>query len=160
VGSNLGRREERVLRSIALLERLDGFELGAVSSLYETEPVGIATDFPFINAACIARTSLGPRELLEACASIERSLGRQPSSEPRDRPIDIDLLLYDDAVIDEPGLSVPHPRMRSRLFVLVPLDEIAPALVVPPDRRSVRALRETCRPGAWVRVASSRGRVG
>jgi 2-amino-4-hydroxy-6-hydroxymethyldihydropteridine diphosphokinase len=157
LGSNLGLREEHILRAVARLGRISGFSLDSLSSLYESSPLGIATAHSFINAACTARTGLAPRELLAACAGIERDFGRLPSTTAVDRVIDIDILTYEDAVIGDAGLVVPHPRLAERLFVLIPLAEIAPDLVVPPSGKSIRELHADCRGEGWVRKVSSRG---
>jgi 2-amino-4-hydroxy-6-hydroxymethyldihydropteridine diphosphokinase len=106
----------------------------AVSSFRETEPVGYLEQPDFLNAAVELETTLGPRELLDALLAVERSLGRTRGGERYGpRTIDLDLLLYGDEQVDEPGLTVPHPRLHERGFVLEPLAELDPALVVPGD---------------------------
>jgi 2-amino-4-hydroxy-6-hydroxymethyldihydropteridine diphosphokinase len=134
LGSNLGDRDG-TLR--AALERLG--ELGPlrVSSFRETEPVGVTDQPLFLNAAAELETDLGARELLERLFEIERELGRERSAETRwgPRTIDLDLLLYGEETIDEPGLTVPHPRLAERRFALEPLDELAPDLALPDGRR-------------------------
>lgn len=132
LGSNLGDREATIRRALALLAAAEGVELVAVSSLRETEPVGFAPQPRFLNGAAAVETDLSPRELLERLLAIERALGRVRSG-PRFGPrrIDLDLLVYGDAQVEEPGLSVPHPRLHERRFVLEPLRELAPDLVVP-----------------------------
>ena len=156
LGSNLGPREEHVLGAVTRLGAVAGLALGAVSSLYETSPLGIATPRRFINAACTAQTALAPRELLAACSAIEREFGRRPSVEPVDRVIDIDVLLYDEYSIEEADLVVPHPRLGERRFVLVPLTEIAPDMRVPPGGKSIRELLDCCAGEGWVTKVSSR----
>jgi 2-amino-4-hydroxy-6-hydroxymethyldihydropteridine diphosphokinase len=113
----------------------------ARSSVRETDPVGFADQPKFLNAVAELRTDLSPRELLERLLAIERELGRERARERRWGPrlIDLDLLLYGGEVIDEPGLTVPHPRLAERRFVLEPLAEIAPGLRLP-DGRAVREL--------------------
>ena len=138
LGSNLGDREATIRRALELLgERV---EVVAVSSLRETEPWGYEDQSPFLNAAAAVETSLPARELLDALLATERELGRTRDG-PRfgPRTIDLDLLLYDDEHIDEPGLEVPHPRLHERAFALEPLAELDPALEVP-GRGSVAAL--------------------
>ncbi len=132
LGSNLGDREA-ALRSA--LEQL-GEGVVAVSSFRETDPVGYLEQPPFLNAAAALETELDPRALLERLLAIERELGRTRDG-PRfgPRTIDLDLLLYEDRVIDEPGLVVPHPRMGERRFVLEPLAELDPNLAVPGQGR-------------------------
>ncbi len=119
----------------AALEQLGAerdIEVVAVSSLRETEPVGLAGQPRFVNAAAAIETDLPARDLLERLLAIERRLGRTREG-PRfgPRTIDLDVLLYGDEEIDEPGLEVPHPRLHERLFALEPLAELDPALVVP-----------------------------
>jgi 2-amino-4-hydroxy-6-hydroxymethyldihydropteridine diphosphokinase len=142
LGSNLGDREKNVRRALALIQR----DLGPVrsSTLYETDPVGVTDQPKFINGVAELETEKPPRELLDRLLAIERELGRDRSSERRwgPRVIDLDVLLYGDEVIDEPGLTVPHPRLGERRFVLEPLHELAPHLVLP-DGRRVRDLLGT-----------------
>jgi len=134
LGANLGDREENIR---AAIERLA--ELGAllVSSFRETDPVGVTEQPRFVNAVAELETELGASALLGQLLEIERELGRDRSREQRwgPRTIDLDLLLYGDEVIDEPGLTVPHPRLAERRFVLEPLHELAPDLALPDGRR-------------------------
>ena len=126
LGSNLGDREQTLHRAIALIgERIGTVQ--RVSSFIETEPWGFQSEHPFLNAACMVLTKLSPIECLEATQQIERELGRRTKSHDgiyHDRPIDIDLLLYDDLHISTPTLTLPHPRMQERDFVMIPLREI------------------------------------
>ena len=140
LGSNLGDREEALRAALARLNAAPGVTVTAVSSFRETEPVGVEEQPLFINAAAALETELRPRDLLELLLSIERALGRTRTG-PRfgPRTIDLDLLLYGDFRVDEPGLTIPHPRLHERSFVLEPLAELDPALVVP-GRGSVAAL--------------------
>ena len=128
LGSNLGDREAALRGALELL----GEDVVAVSSFRETEPVGYLDQPAFLNAAAALETGLEPRALLERLLGVERELGRTREG-PRHGPrtIDLDLLVYDDRVIDEPGLVVPHPRLAERRFVLEPLAELDPGLVVP-----------------------------
>lgn len=132
LGSNLGDRERMIWGAIHMLTFSPEVEVAAVSSLRETEPVGLLDQPPFLNAAAAVDTELGPRELLDLLLTVERELGRTRDG-PRfgPRSIDLDLLLYDDEIVDEPGLTVPHPRLHERVFALEPLAELAPDLVVP-----------------------------
>ena len=118
--------------ALARLAEESGIELVAVSSIRETEPVGFVEQPRFLNAVAAIETALSPRALLDRLLEIERNLGRTRTG-PRfgPRTIDLDLLVYGDEVVDEPGLSVPHPRLAERRFVLEPLAELAPELVVP-----------------------------
>jgi 2-amino-4-hydroxy-6-hydroxymethyldihydropteridine diphosphokinase len=134
LGSNLGDREGNLRAALVRLA-----ELGEVraSSFRETDPVGVTDQPRFFNAAAELSTDLPARDLLEALVAIERDLGRDRAREERwgPRTLDLDLLLYGDEVIDEPGLTVPHSRLAERLFVLEPLHELAPGLVLPDGTR-------------------------
>jgi len=156
LGSNLGAREEHVLAGASALAGLDGFELLALSSLYESSPIGISTDRVFINAACTARCRLTVREMLAATREIERRHGRGTANAFRDRTLDIDIILFGGEVILESDLLVPHPRFRERLFVLVPLMEICPDSLVPPDRLTIADVYRLCEGEGWVRRVSGR----
>lgn len=140
LGSNLGDREATLRVALEQLAAEPGIQLVAVSRVRETEPVGVLDQPRFLNAAAAVETELPPRELLERLLGIERRLGRARSG-PRfgPRTIDLDLLLYGDEAVDEPGLEVPHPRLHERAFVLEPLAELDPGLVVP-GRGPVSAL--------------------
>jgi 2-amino-4-hydroxy-6-hydroxymethyldihydropteridine diphosphokinase len=140
LGANLGDREGAIRRALQLIAAAPGVDVVATSSLSETDPVGYLDQPRFVNAAAAVETSLGPRELLDVLLGIERELGRTRSG-PRfgPRTIDLDVLLFGDEVVDEPGLSVPHPRLHERRFALEPLAELDPELVVP-GRGSVTAL--------------------
>jgi 2-amino-4-hydroxy-6-hydroxymethyldihydropteridine diphosphokinase len=141
LGSNLGVREDNLRRAVALLEDLGPVRL---SSVRETDPVGITDQPRFLNAVAELETELQARELLDRLLAIERALGRDRAKEVRwgPRTMDLDLLLYGGETIDEPGLTVPHPGLATRRFVLEPLHELAPELVLP-DGRAVRDLLAT-----------------
>jgi 2-amino-4-hydroxy-6-hydroxymethyldihydropteridine diphosphokinase len=141
IGSNLGEPERQIAEALELLRAEDGIEVVAVSSLQETEPVGYGNQPNFLNGAAALETELSPRELLTRLLEIERRLGRERGAGPRfgPRTIDLDLLLYGDETVDEPGLTVPHPRLAERRFALEPLAELDPSLEIP-GHGSVRAL--------------------
>jgi 2-amino-4-hydroxy-6-hydroxymethyldihydropteridine diphosphokinase len=132
LGSNLGDREAYVRAALGALAVEPGIEVIAVSSFRDTEPDGIVDQPRFLNAAAALETALPPRGLLDRLLAIERRLGRTRTG-PRfgPRTIDLDLLLYGDERVDEPGLEVPHPRLHERRFALEPLAELDPGLVVP-----------------------------
>jgi 2-amino-4-hydroxy-6-hydroxymethyldihydropteridine diphosphokinase len=141
LGANLGDREATIRRAVALLSAEQGIDVVAVSSLRETDPVGYLDQPRFLNGAAALETELAPRELLERLLEIERDLGRERRAGPRfgPRAIDLDLLLYGEEFLDEPGLTVPHPRLAERRFALEPLHELDPTLTLP-DGRSVEGL--------------------
>jgi 2-amino-4-hydroxy-6-hydroxymethyldihydropteridine diphosphokinase len=140
VGSNVGDRERTLWGAVHMLAFNSEVDIVAVSSIRETDPVGIVDQPRFLNAAVAVDTQLDPRALLELLLSVERELGRTRDG-PRfgPRTIDLDLLLYGEEVVDEPGLTVPHPRLHERRFALEPLAELDPDLAVP-GRGPVQAL--------------------
>lgn len=138
LGSNLGDRAANLAKAMELLSRR--IKVERLSSLYETEPVGYTSQPRFLNAVCSATTELSPRELLTLAKGIERELGREKSFPNAPRPIDIDILFYGETVLSEPELTLPHPRLTERAFVLVPLAEISPELVHPASGVSVLEL--------------------
>jgi 2-amino-4-hydroxy-6-hydroxymethyldihydropteridine diphosphokinase len=133
LGSNLGDREATIRSALAELGATPGIEVRAVSQLRETDPVGYVDQPRFLNGAAELETTLEPRELLAVLLGIERRFGRDRAAGPRfgPRTLDLDLLLYDDLVLAEPGLELPHPRLHERLFVLEPLAELDPDLDLP-----------------------------
>ena len=133
IGSNLGDREGAIAAALDLLRAEDGVEVVAVSTLRKTDPVGYLDQPRFLNGAAAVETSLTARELLDRLLEVECRLGRVRGEGPRfgPRTIDLDLLLYGDETIDEPGLQVPHPRLAERRFALEPLAELEPSLEVP-----------------------------
>jgi 2-amino-4-hydroxy-6-hydroxymethyldihydropteridine diphosphokinase len=138
IGANLGDREATIRRALELL----GAQMNvvAVSTLRETEPWGVADQPAFLNGAAAVETDLAPGALLATLLDVERRLGRTREGERwGPRTIDLDLLLYGDEEIDEPGLTVPHPRLHERQFALEPLAELDPGLEIP-GRGSVAAL--------------------
>jgi 2-amino-4-hydroxy-6-hydroxymethyldihydropteridine diphosphokinase len=141
LGSNLGDREATIRRAVELLAERPGIEVVAVSTLRETDPVGYEDQPRFLNGAVALEVELTGRGLLDELLEVERALGRDRQREARwgPRTIDLDLLLYGGETVDEPGLTVPHPRLAERQFVLEPLHELDPDLILP-DGRAVREL--------------------
>ncbi len=141
LGANLGDRERAIRRAVERLGAQPGIEVVAVSRLRETDPVGYLDQPRFLNGAAALETDLGAGELLSRLLAVERELGRDRTGEERfgPRTIDLDLLLYGREEIDEPGLTVPHPRLAERRFALEPLHELDPELALP-DGRSVEGL--------------------
>ncbi len=129
LGSNLGDRMASLLEALDRLKRR--VEITTVSSVYETEPVGYLDQPKFLNAVCRGATTLEPLELLTFIKGIEKEMGRNPSFPNAPRIIDIDILFYDDLVLNTPELVIPHPRLAERAFVLVPLAEVAREMTHP-----------------------------
>jgi 2-amino-4-hydroxy-6-hydroxymethyldihydropteridine diphosphokinase len=144
LGSNLGDRAATLRSALRALGALPATVLEAASEFIETEPVGPEGQGPYLNAAAVLRTGLGPGELLERMLEIEREHGRVRSGGSRwgARTLDLDLLLHGEARIDEPGLTVPHPRLHERRFVLEPLAMIAGDIVIPTLGATVTELLE------------------
>jgi len=140
IGSNLEDPRAQVLRALDELAELPGTRVTARSSLYRTAPIGHAAQPDFINAVAAVDTQLSPDALLRELQAIESRHRRKRSFPNAPRTLDLDLLLYGDARIDEPGLSVPHPRMHERAFVLQPLLEIAPQIEIPQRGAASRCL--------------------
>jgi 2-amino-4-hydroxy-6-hydroxymethyldihydropteridine diphosphokinase len=135
VGANLGDREATIRAAIDALPGIVG-----VSELRETDPVGIVDQPAFLNGALALETELGPRALLNALLAVERDLGRERREPWGPRTIDLDLLLYGDETIDEPGLTVPHPRLHERRFALEPLLDLDPEVAIPGRGRVIDLL--------------------
>ncbi len=140
LGSNLGDRESNIRRALDLLARRNVC-IVRVSSMYETEPVGFTDQPDFINAVAEVDTDLSPPELLHTVLGVEREMGRVRNLRWGPRVIDIDILLYDELRVDTEELTIPHPRMMERAFVLAPLAETAPDLVLPDGRTASQALQ-------------------
>ena len=131
LGSNLAEPEAQVLQAFAALNALPQTRLCAQSALYRSAPVGYAEQPDFINAVALLETTLSAHDLLQSLLRIERDSGRIRDFRNAPRTLDLDLLLYGDLIMHEAGLTLPHPRMHERAFVLLPLLEIAPDCVIP-----------------------------
>jgi 2-amino-4-hydroxy-6-hydroxymethyldihydropteridine diphosphokinase len=172
LGSNLGQREALLAFALQALRATPGIDVVGVSGIYETDPVGPGPQGPYLNAVARVETWIDPRSLLERMLAIEREAGRERSADGEGEPLrwgprtlDLDLLLYTDRCIDEPGLCIPHPRLHERAFVLEPLCELAPSLLHPrlgepfsawaERRRDPAAVRRLPVKLAWKQAAKS-----
>ena len=150
VGSNLRDRKENITQALDRL-RQTGIETRHVSSVYETEPVGTFDQPWFLNIAAEVATRLPARDLLQLCLETERSQGRVRTSPGAPRTLDIDILLYNTLIVNSPSLSIPHPRMTERRFVLEPLAQIAPDAVHPVSNMTIRELLLLCKDSSTIR---------
>lgn len=147
LGSNLGDRQGELDRAIACLDHHPDIKLLKVAKYLETEPVGYAAQGLFLNTVVSIETSLAPKDLLAYTQSLEEQAHRVRIVRFGPRTLDVDILLYDDLVQETEELTIPHPRLRERLFVLVPLAEIAPKLRLPPDAMPITAARDSLQKG-------------
>ena len=154
LGANLGDRRASIEAALKKLDNPPIIKVIRVSALYETTPVGVEDQPEFLNGAAAIETTLSPRELLQALLHLENQMGRVRTLRWGPRVIDLDLLLYGDEQIDLPELTVPHPRLRERAFVLVPLAEIAPDLALPEDGAVISELAQNS-----LRGSSSSGNI-
>jgi 2-amino-4-hydroxy-6-hydroxymethyldihydropteridine diphosphokinase len=167
LGANIGNREANLRMALRALTRMA--RVGAVSSLYETDPIGSVRDQPaFYNAVCRIETGLEPEALLRFLKGIEHEIGRRPRSiEGGPRPMDLDILLYDDRIVASEDLTIPHARLAERAFVLVPLAEIAPDARHPQREQTIAKLAEVVgdsgvrriKDAGWDGVVGGEGRV-
>ncbi len=154
LGANIGERELTLVHALALIDAIPDVRLAGVSSLYATEPVGYRDQPEFVNCGALVESRLSPTLLLERLRGIELELGRVERLKWRQREIDIDIILHGDRVISTGELTIPHPEMERRLFVLHPLAEIAPWAMHPVLGLTLRQLLERCPDdGAIRRVA-------
>ncbi len=149
-GSNLGDRAANLAFALKSLGK--GGLVSKVSSCFETEPVGFPDQPWFINIAIELSTPLLPLDLLDLCINIEASCGRVRTFPNAPRTLDLDILLYGDVILNEENLTIPHPRLQDRKFVLKPLAQIAPELMHPVLKKSIRALLEACSDPSAVRL--------
>ncbi len=144
LGSNVGDRLRFLQDAVRELERTPGISVASISSVYETEPVGKKNQPRFLNAAVELKCAFSASQLYERMKQIESLIGRTPTERWGPREIDLDLLYYDEQVLESPMFVVPHRESSNRRFVLVPLSEIAADFVDPAKKRSVRTLLESC----------------
>lgn len=158
LGANLGDPVGQLLCAVEEMARLPGTRLLTRSSLYRSRPVGGPEQPDYVNAVAWLATTLPARELLQHCLAIEARHGRRRDGKNTPRTLDLDLLLYDGLVMHEPGLTLPHPRMHERGFVLQPLAEIAPDVIIP-GRGEVRRLLADADVGDLVRLSETSRRA-
>ncbi|MGZ1849817.1 2-amino-4-hydroxy-6-hydroxymethyldihydropteridine diphosphokinase [Staphylococcus argenteus] len=140
LGSNIGDRENQLNEAIKMLNEYDGIDVLKVSSIYETAPVGYTEQPNFLNLCIGIETTLSVSELLERCLDVEARLHRVRKERWGPRTIDIDILLYGNEITELPNLSVPHPRMNERAFVLIPLNDIAEDVIEPRSNLKIKDL--------------------
>jgi 2-amino-4-hydroxy-6-hydroxymethyldihydropteridine diphosphokinase len=142
LGTNLGNREKNINVAVDNIRKLIGKQL-SLSTLYKTEPWGYTSENMYVNAVISIETKLTPQQILTATQNIERKMGRAKKSvngQYADRIIDIDILLYDNIIIKTPELTIPHPLMTKRMFVMQPLAEIAPDLIIPEINKNIKTI--------------------
>jgi 2-amino-4-hydroxy-6-hydroxymethyldihydropteridine diphosphokinase len=157
LGSNVGDREAQLRDAETRLAAVG--RVVAVSSFYETEPVEFTQQPWFLNCALALETSKTPQQLIAAILRIEEEMGRQRVQKKGPRSIDIDILLFDDVILDSPELTIPHPALQQRRFVLEPLAEIAPEVLHPVLKKTIRELRDALPPGQAVRKVKAEPRI-
>lgn len=150
LGSNIGDRELALYRAVSLLLERKAIYTPVLSSLYETDPVGHTDQPSFLNMAVMAGTMLLPAKLLAVCKDVERHIGRIERPRWHEREIDIDILLYQNKILHQNNLVIPHPHMHERKFVLVPVAEVAPGMVHPLYRKTIEELLRACPDNARV----------
>ena len=150
LGSNLGNRGKNLQKALVELE-MWGIKTILSSSIYETEPIGFKDQPWFYNMVIKAETKFSAEEVLKVISAIEKSLGRERNIRFGPRPIDIDILFYENLILHEEGLAIPHPRLQERLFVLMPLNEIEPHVLHPLLKKQIFELLKECRDTAIVK---------
>ena len=140
LGSNIGNRELQLNEAIKILHANQGIQVTQVSHIYETEPVGYTNQPKFLNLCIEIETELNPQSLLKCCSATEQQLHRKREIRWGPRTLDVDILLFGDQIIEQDNLSVPHPRMKERSFVLIPLNDIATNQIEPISNKSIGQL--------------------
>jgi 2-amino-4-hydroxy-6-hydroxymethyldihydropteridine diphosphokinase len=157
LGTNLGRREQHLEAALELIQSRVGTVV-SVSRYYESEPWGYSSEYSFYNCCVSLSSALDPLPLLDKLLEIEMEMGRKREGKGySDRIIDIDLLLHGDCKMDHPRLTLPHPSMGDRKFVLLPLAEIAPALIHPLTKRTISEMLQNCMDQSKVRALNQTG---
>jgi 2-amino-4-hydroxy-6-hydroxymethyldihydropteridine diphosphokinase len=150
IGANLGDRLSSIQRAISLLsESITDMQC---SSVYETEPVGYNNQPVFLNCAICGYTDKSPEHHIEICKSIEYTIGRQSRPKWHEREIDIDIVLFEDCILDSEDIAIPHPRMHLRAFVLQPLSDISPDRIHPVLKKNIKQLLSECTDTAEIKV--------
>jgi len=157
LGSNLGNRLENMKQAVIRLNIMRSTKLAGLSSVYETAPVGGPRQSFFLNACAALDTELSPTLLLKAMLEIEKELGRVRSTHWGPRTIDLDLLIYENIIMNSPLLELPHPRMTERNFVLVPLAELNRDLIIPGIKRTVNELVSMQKPAEGIKLFLAQG---
>lgn len=142
MGTNIEPRKQYIDEALSLLEKHEEIKIVQISSIYETEPVGYLEQADFLNLVIEVSTSFTPTDLLEACQAIERKLGRERKIKNGPRTIDLDIIAYGQEEVHTEDLTIPHPRMKDRAFVLVPFNEIAPNFYINTYQKTVMQLLE------------------
>jgi len=154
LGSNLGRSKGTIKKALTLLEK-SHVKILKLSSFYQTEPLEIKNQPWFLNLCLKAKTDLFPHELLIVCQKIEKKLGRKVRSHYAPREIDLDILFYDQKIINKPNLQIPHPKIAQRKFVLIPLNEIASRKIHPVLKKPIKILLSECKDQGIVQTESA-----
>jgi len=154
LGSNVGARHNYLAQAVAAIQAHNSIRLIRTSSIYESEPYGVHKQPNFLNMVVEIATNLAPIVLLEQVKTIENQLGRKPTYHWGPREIDIDILCYDRVRMETTVLSIPHPQLARRRFVLLPFAEIAPQFVLPGVSQNIEQLLTICPDDGWVRLLS------
>jgi len=156
VGSNKGDKLKNIKELLKLIRKEDFVKIVSLSSLYETEPVGYKDQDNFYNFCIKIKSRLKPKKLIEWIKSMEKKLGRETGIKWGPRTIDVDILYYDDMIINEHGLNIPHPEIQNRKFVLIPLLEIEPKLVSPDSGKKVKSLLDEIKSNSYIKKLNIR----
>ena len=140
IGSNVGDPLNNCLKAISMIRQIMGCHVIRISSLYRTEPVGYRDQDWFVNCVILLQTELAPKELFNHLQNIEKIMGREKDIKWGPRSIDLDIILCEDLILEDEGLTIPHPFMHERRFVLIPMNEIAPDVIHPVLNKSVEEL--------------------